>query len=245
MNQQYDIKASSFLLWWMACAVMVWPLALICMGLILFPLGTIFNGLGLSSLNPGAGLMRLAYELVTGLAVAALLGGIIGFSVGQLQRWLLTTRLYWVAENWRMWSIAGGALGGIACLVLAVLMPSLPYVADENAPLLLMPVFMAGVSALQWRSLRHVVKHAWLWILANISGGVIFAGLIMMNLPPEYSLNYSLGVVGLWLLATLVQGLVTGFIMLHLFESHPLPMENAHADGSTKDNEPSIWDKAI
>ncbi len=244
MKQQYDIKASSFLFWWMACAVMVWPLTLLLMGLILFPLGSAMSALGLTQLNPGDGLLRLAYEIAIGLGIAALFGGIAGYSLGHLQRWMLTTRLYWVAENWRSWSVAGGALGGMVSIVLVAIMPDTLY-AGDNALLLLMPVFMAMVSVLQWRSLRHVVEHAWLWVLANVTGGIIFAGLIMMNLPPESSLDYSLAVLEMWFLATLVQGLVTGFVMLHLFEKHSLPMDTGYADDSARESDTSIWDKAI
>lgn len=247
MNQQYDIKASSFLFWWMACAVVVWPLALFLTGLMMFVLSTVVSAMGLAMTAPGAGSLRLVYEIGVGLFMTTLVGGIIGFSVGHLQRSLLQTRLYWVAENWRFWSAAGGILGGIVCGLLLVINPAFvfDFQADGMLLVLLMPFFMAAVSALQWRSLRHVVDHAWLWVLSNVAGGMIFAGLILMNQPPTYTVNYSLGIIGLWLLATLAQGLVTGFIMLHLFETHLLPMETGHPDEPVKNEEPSIWDRAI
>jgi hypothetical protein len=243
MNQQYTIKGTPFLLWWMASAVLAWPLIMVLTMLVMYPLAMMLNATGIGSMmySPASGpWLDVLYILLIG----GLLGGIAGGGAAHLQRWLLQTRLYWVAENWRTWSVAGGVLGGIV-VGLGTLAIS-PEAIEDGVILVAMPIFMTIVSAFQWLSLRHITDHAWLWVLANAVGGVVFAGLILMNRPPENSLNYSLAVLGLWLVATLVQGAITGFVMLHLFENHLLPMDTGHPDAPDKDDhEKSIWDKAI
>jgi hypothetical protein len=245
MNQQYRIKGTSFLLWWMAAAVVAWPMVVLLTALITYPLAMFFSMFGITGVAPIEGASSWLHQLLYLIAIGGFLGSITGYGVGYLQARLLQTRLYWVAERWRTWSTAGGALGGILVVSVAFVIPA-GFLSDEMLLLMVMPGFVTVLSVFQWLSLRHITKNAWLWILANTVGGIVFSGLIMMNQPPENNINYSLSVMGLWLVATLVQGAITGFVMLHLFENHLLPMETGHPDALEKDaQEKSIWDKAI
>jgi hypothetical protein len=245
MNQQYRIKGTSFLLWWTGSAVIAWPMAILLIALITYPLAMFLSMFGFTALLPVADSSSWLEQLLYLILIGGFLGGITGYSVGYLQSRLLQTRLYWVAERWRTWSTLGGIPGAILVAIIAFIVP-VDALTNDLLLLIAMPVFITVVSAFQWLSLQHIAKNAWLWILGNAAGGVVFAGLLVMNQPPESSLSYSLSMPGLWLVATLAQGVITGFVMLHLFENHLLPMETGHPDAPDKDEqEKSIWDKAI
>lgn len=232
----YRIKGTPFLLWWMACTLFVYPMALTLGALVMFPLL-----MGIGFLEPNLSDYEVLFTLLALALVVPTGGAVVGFCAGQLQRWLLRTRLYWVAERWRLWSMAGGAVGSVALTLLVLVAPDYLY-EDLRLLLVLMPAFALCLSAVQWMSLRHVVHQAWLWVLGNLAAGVVFAGLIVMNTPPIYEYGYETSVIGLWFVATLAQGAITGLVILYLFEKHLKPLE---VDGAEAEKPASVWDNAI
>lgn len=233
-DDPYHIRPLPFLLWWVACAVMVWPLAVVALAVVIMPLGILFNILRPIPYNSSFpdGVMVVGFVLLAGLVIAGV--------VGNLQRWLLRVRLYWAADRWRMWTMTGGLVG--AAVVGAgrwLLDRTVSYsVAEDLSLLLAMPVFILFVSLGQWIALRNAVRDAWMWVLANVVAGIVFGGLLTNN--------QSGGVVILGA-AVLTQGIITGFVMLHLFEKKLLPMQPEAEEGKTGDEAAakSVWDEAI
>jgi hypothetical protein len=236
-NDPYQIRPLSFYLWWTACAALVWPLSVIALAVILMPLGIIFN-----VVRP------LPYDNPTletlWLPVLAVLGGvIIAAVIANLQYWLLRTKVYWAADRWRFWTMLGGLFGGVALLGGRLLLELLTSysIADRWMPLLAMPIFMLFISLGQWMALRHAVRDAWLWVLGNAVAGMVFGGLLSNNPSGDTG-------VLLFGLAVLSQALITGTVLLYLFEKRMLPMQPAASEvpESGDDSTPkSIWDQAI
>jgi uncharacterized membrane protein len=96
----YRIKPFSFLAWWLASSVLVWPLAVVALGAVLFPLGMIY-----SMFRPYDYLSQNSYNLLGQVGIMPIMGAVIGFMLSSLQRWLLRSRLFWAADGWRLWSV--------------------------------------------------------------------------------------------------------------------------------------------
>lgn len=237
----YRIKTFSFLSWWLASSVFVWPLAVVALGAVLFPIGMIY-----SLFSPPYGSDKSLYMLIGQVALLPLMGAVIGFIMGSVQRWLFRTKLYWSADGWRFWSLLGGAVGGLAVYLVFEAGRGSPYTfisMNGDGQLMAMPVYLAFVAGFQVMPLRHAVKHPWFWTVANIAAGVAFAGILLNNQAGRYNYGFmQLGILGLSLA---VLGLGTGFTILHLFERHLLPM-NPEGKESPQDTAPrSVWDDAI
>ena len=142
------------------------------------------------------------------LMLFSILGAIVGWSVGVLQKLVLETRLNWDADSWVSASVVGGALGGAAVFGVALLRFNIPHLPSEGAAHL-MPVFVVPLAVCQWAVLRRVIAQSHLWVLANWAAGVTYA------LIPSV-----LG--GLPLLAALMspfaQAALTGMMLIFLFE---------------------------
>jgi hypothetical protein len=153
----YRIKTLPFLLWWVACAIFVWPLATIAVGIAMIPILLLAN-----MLIPNDFFYSGSYEFIMPLVIIPLIGISVGFTVAGLQRWLLRSKLYWTADNWRKMSIIGGIIGALATGAVVWFMgETLPYRLQSDWQwFLAMPVFVGFVSAFQWLTLRHAVKDA-------------------------------------------------------------------------------------
>lgn len=236
VKEIYRIKPFSFMLWWIACSIFVWPLAVITLGITLVPLM-----LGAQALMPDF-YYRSDNSFIMSIVGIPLVGLTLGLTIALLQRWLLRNKLYWTADGWRKWSMLGGAAG--ACIVAAtttLIHNLLPYRQSETlSPFVMMPIFVFCVSAAQWLALRHAVKQAWLWVLGNTIAGMVFSGLIRSY----YNGNSGAIVLGMFALAVLAQGYITGYVLLFLFEKKLLPMA---PDGQEDDLQrpKSVWDEAI
>lgn len=241
MYNLYEIKPLRFLLWWIACSIFVFPLAIVAVAIIAIP--SVFI---VSTLIPN----YYQYNFIeTTLSILAtpIIGAIIAACMAFLQRWLLRTKLYWVADRWLRWSMIGGAIGG--CVVVASAMffeefiPAFYY--DDNFFLYYLPIYLAVVSSFQMINLRHAVKQSWLWIIANIVAGLVFAGVLVGNQPNYYHDYYGWITLGIGFLALSSLGLITGFTMLFLFEKKLLPMEGEKGEFELDDAPKSVWDRAI
>ncbi len=238
MNEDpYKIRLIPFYLWWTACAVLVWPLSVIALGVVLMPIGIVFNivrPLPYDSTMLDT-LMMFGLMLLGGLIIAAMVGG--------LQRWLLRTKLYWTADGWRFWTVLGGAFGativGLGRLFLDEFASY--YAADYWMTLLAMPVFMLCVSLAQWVALRQAVRDAWFWVLGNVVAGMVFGGMLSNNAEGrDAAFLFFVGGV-------LAQAIITGFVLSYLFEKKLLPMQPDDVENKSADTPrpQSVWDEAI
>ena len=186
-------------------------------------------------------------SFILGMSMIGAIGAVIGYSVASLQRWLLRKYLYWTADNWRRYSSLGGAVGAWVLIGGSLLYEQLTRFSydgmDERGFIFLMPIFIIVVAAGQWVALREAVKNAWLWILANFIGGIVFSNMITTSTTNTTFYNYGFLVLGMALLAILAQGFVTGMIMLWLFEKHSYEIEGESRNGESHTS--SVWDQAI
>ncbi|MCA9915776.1 MAG: hypothetical protein KC496_20620 [Anaerolineae bacterium] len=235
-NDPYHIKPLRFLLWWSASALFVWPFAVIALAVVIVPIGIIFSGVRpVPYTSPG--LDEAFYFIVL------LLGGwIVAGVVASLQRWLLRTRLYWAADGWQFWTMFGGFLGAVMLVLGRLLLDTVVgyYESDHWTLLLAMAVYMMVVSAAQWMVLRHAVRDSWLWVLGNFVAGMVFGGIMAQTRDYHFDvLQFFLAVLG--------QGIITGYVLLYLFEKKLRPMqpEDAETPEQEADRPKSIWDEAI
>lgn len=238
-DDQYQIHPISFYLWWIFCAFLVWPFSVLAIVILIMPIGFIVGTLLPSgALNiVGDWLLLPLLVLVCGLMIANVLGN--------LQRWLLRTKLYWAADGWRWLTNIGGVAGTaiLGAIYLLIEITQGYYAAERWLFPLAMPIFMLFVSTTQWFALRNAVRDAWLWVLGNVVAAVVFSGM---------ALNHR-GYVPFFLAlgAVFAQAVITGFVLHYLFEKKLLPMQVADdlvnpAEKTTQDNAPtSVWDEAI
>jgi hypothetical protein len=236
VKELYRIKPFSFMLWWIACSIFVWPLAVVVLGLVLVPLM-----IALQTVIPDIYYSPQS-SVIMGIIGVPVVGMALGLTIAMLQRWLLRQKLYWAADGWRKWSLLGGAVG--ACIVFgmtSMINTMLPYNFSEKwSAFVMMPSFLLFLSAAQWFTLRNAVKQAWLWVLGNVAAGMVFSGL----LTAYYDGDTSVAVLAMFALAVLAQGYITGYVLLFLFEKKLLPMA---PEGVEVDNQrpKSVWDEAI
>ena len=241
-----------FLLFWIGSSVLVWFPAVFAVGMIAMGLGFFFSIFDTGGWYGWDGLEGFSYFSSTIFYLYMLLtlivgGGLIGFFIGILQHRLMTHRLHLQLENWRRLSVIGGALGAPAAwVVLEGLFSTFGnngrFLGNEILEgALPMVVFATVLSALQWVELRHHVRSAWLWVIANAIGGLFFGMLFQSNGDPNF---------GDWLLGAITQGAITGFVLLWLVQRmgyrqgdlayEPVPIKVAQ----DKPRESSVWDDA-
>lgn len=238
MGKDYHIEARPFLVRWIAYSIIIWPMAIFCVGLLAFGLSIVVASF--QNLTSFFWLNTMIWLITVPIS-----GAIVGFCVGHLQRGLLRKRLYWAADHWRNMSMVGGVVGTIIVVGLIALLDGEQMNSDDLL-ILAMPIFMLCVSIAQWIRLRHAVRAAWLWIVSNVAGGMVFSGLVFMNQPDWYSYNYSLLMMGIWFVGIIAQGAITGQIMLHLFQTQLQPMQpETVTDGDVDNTSKSVWDEAI
>ena len=204
-----QINPARFIRSWLASSLLVWFL---------------FTPLILASLIPAGGLLRIL-EAFTGadsilveagrIAMLFILpGAIIGLCVAEMQQNLTENHLNWYLPGWSTMTTIGGMVGGLLLyLLIYVLFGS----TLKSGIYILMPVFMLGVSAGQAWILRRHVRHAWLWILANVVGGLLFSNIMFMQ--PLVLTEHTLLILPItWMFAGLAQGAITVYVLLWLYE---------------------------
>lgn len=251
MKNPYKIKAYPFLLWWIISSVIVYPITAIALGLVMLPSGMLFETFAprVERLSPyGTG---YSYSVIADPAIwvgtlfaIAIVGGIIGLVLGHLQRRLFRSRLYWAADKWRLMSVIGGIIGGYLAMGALYLNNEVFNRPPEMNILIGMVLFITPVAIAQLFALREAVKQPYLWVLANLVGGIVFGGVLVMNQPDYYASNADFIWLGNIALAVIGQGLITGFVGLTLFERHSL-LPNRYEDESESETPRSVWDRAI
>jgi|GEM_PF-2206496 len=240
MRELYRIKPLSMLGWWVACSFFVWPLTVIVLGVVAMPAMYMVDAL-FPNFFTGYGTEGEWFIIAIGVSGA---GAVIGICMAFLQRWVLRTKLYWTADRWYLWTAIGGVVGAaVTGLVFSNLEYTVRY--DDGTAFFMMPVFLSIVSAFQFMALRNAVKQAWLWIAANIVGGIVYAGVLVGNQPSYMNDYYALITLGTGFLAVASPGLITGFVLLFLFENKLLPLQPENIDDLDNNRPKSVWDKAI
>lgn len=201
-NTQYN----RFLWLWLVNGVGAWPISLIASGIVWAPIMLVILFLGRTE----AMFPLLQLVILAGLLI--LPGMTIGYCVGDLQYGVIRGSLRWSMVGWRHESIRGGIFGGILAIVgWAITQAYFP----QWQGIVIMPLFALGMSLGQWVVLRRITVDSWLWVLANVAGGLVFSGLLNQLLLSSHS---ALGILLLWLLAVLVQGAITGIVLLWLYD---------------------------
>lgn len=237
-NFHINIKSGSFLFWWVMGSLFVYP-AVIVFGCISFIIVSILTNIIRASIQ-----MSWSSSL-DWLWMMLVLPLVIGAVVGYVQRGLLRKYMYWTSERWMLASTLGGALGTLMCVPLFMISDA----DGVRTYSMMMPFFILAVSACQWFSLRRATRSAWLWVVANFVGGLVFASLLINYVPHlTYRSDYPFVLMGVWLAAAVAQGLITGIVVLHLFEKHsyePVLPEELRGTDLDPRRRPSVWDKAI
>lgn len=256
MNSQ--VKTTRFWFAWTFASLLVYPLA----GVLVFALFMslsfvvqVTTGGNPSLLVDGDESISLAY----GIAIVSVLGGIVGLSVGMLQKWVVNRYFRIELHHWQRASAVGGL---IAAPIMALALSGMSSYMSENywqilengqyaffdtvSDILPMVIYVTVLSTVQLFILRQYVRNAWFWIMSNTVAGLMFSMLVAHAFDPEFH-N--------WLLAAIAQGAVTGFAMLWLL--HRLGQETEikqepefayqHVPIDTDDaaDPPSVWDDAI
>lgn len=194
-----------FLNHWLLSALFIWPVVGIACLILWSPLALVFSLLGVYREY------SLVSEISSVLSLLLVPSSVIGYFAGHFQSNLLHHELSWEIKDWQRQSLIG-AICGAGLVILG------SYFQLEDTELWVMPLFVLGLSSLQWLSLRHESRDAWLWILGNLAGGLVFSGLMFVNPPQALNAMNALGVILWWALSAAMQGLVTGIVMLYLYE---------------------------
>jgi len=199
-----------FLWMWLIDSVGVWPVAMIACALAWSPIFLLNILFIRGDFSPPL------FEFISFMALLLLPGPTIGYCVGDLQRGLIRTQLVWNTRGWVRWSVVGGLFGG----VLAVLggFFSMHYFGEPIQWMVLMPLYVFGLSLGQWWVLRRFAEESWMWILGNVVGGIVFSGLLFMNQPDAADPYHALWMLLLWAAAVLAQGAITGIVLLWLYD---------------------------
>lgn len=212
-----NYNSNRFLVHWMLSALLVWPMSLFLSLLLWTPVSLLLNFLPPQfSSEP----IILMLEIFTLLIIPSL---VIGYVLGETQKTLIHDELDWNLSHWLKLSIGGGISGG---LLVTALFYFLSGFDERTLWILAMPAFMLVLSSFQWLEMRQVAREAWLWILANVTGACVFSGLLFINQLNPMGDNYTFLSFGLWILATLAQGMITGIVLLWLYD-RPI-IENEH-----------------
>lgn len=217
---QNNIDPQRFLVQWVSQHLGLWLVGAV------FCLSTWLIALAIATVI--ASFISLPTVVVMGgsLLLAVWLGFLIGHATGDTQQRLLHEELDWQPTAWQRESMIGGALGGALLWVIFFMVGRDPQL--RLALLLLMPAYALCLSGWQWRAMRRTARDAWLWILGNVAAGMVFSGLLLQNSPQDGHLLLSLL---LWAGAVIAQSLITGLIILWLYD-RPI-----HSDGWPEDSE--------
>ncbi|MCA9881972.1 MAG: hypothetical protein KC615_14520 [Anaerolineae bacterium] len=242
----YRYDTNSFWMRWLGSALFVWPMSVVVTVIVFVPLAILVGAFEVAFID------NTMEDLVMSAIVFVLAGGAIGFSIGVLQRYVLRNVLYWTADYWRVSSTIGGIIGAIV-LGLLMLITDQYLLEDTLFTLAAMPIFATILGVAQMFALRVAVSHSWLWVLANLVGGLVFAGLSMRNSLDPRAWGELIGTLGLGILGAMAQGIVTGYILLFLFERMAYPFISEDKPNAPEKISPqpvtskpeSVWDEAV
>ncbi|MDQ7027867.1 MAG: hypothetical protein Q9P01_22220 [Anaerolineae bacterium] len=208
--ESHSINPNRFLRDWIGNSIVILPIAAVVCFVALAPFA-IFYGFTLDEVitHPMMGwFMAIALLIVPGM--------VVGYTVGDRQENLIAHHLRWSLRGWTRWSIIGGLVGGFLVVAKTLFLDSLN--SHQFFLMANMPIYVLCLSIAQWQVLRQVAREASLWILGNVVGGIVFSGVLFLNQPDANHSAYIWILLGLWGLATLAQGAITGIIILWLYD---------------------------
>ena len=205
-----SINPNRFLREWIGNSIYIWLIAAVVCFIALVPFAILYGVFH----QEGVSLEMMRWFMA--IALMTIPGVVIGYTVGDRQENLIDYHLHWSLKGWTRLSMLGGFFGGVLVVAKALAFQSLaghPYLLMLN-----MPLYVLCLSIAQWLILRNVAREAWLWILGNVVGGIVFSGILFLNQPSPTHPAYGWILLGLWGLATLGQGIITGIIILWLYD---------------------------
>lgn len=208
-----NVNPNRFLRHWLVSALGAWPVAGVACLVAWMPIAI------LSSLIAQFDALDIVARGLTTIALFTIPGMSIGYVVGDMQHNLMRDFLDWTFIDWVKFSTIGGFLGGIAVIVSNLLFAS--YLPEHMQWMITLPIFMLPLSLLQWWLLRDSAREAWMWILANLVGAIVFSGLLFSRQPMPFVQTSPFVDVMMWVLAATSLGIITGIVMLWLYE-HPV-----------------------
>lgn len=208
--ENHTINPNRFLRDWIGNSIVIWPIVAVVCFVALAPFAMIY-GFALDG-----GITHPFMRWFMAIALMTIPGIVVGYTVGDRQENLIDTHLRWTLRGWTRWSMAGGLIGGFLVIIKTLFLETLTshqFLLMSN-----MPIYVLCLSIAQWQILRQVAREAWLWILGNVVGGIVFSGVLFLNQPSAELPAYIWIVLGLWGLATLAQGAITGILILWLYD---------------------------
>lgn len=134
------------------------------------------------------------------------------------QKYLLKSRLYQPMRGWRRYSLMALFAEVVVLQVIAqmIAQSNLTYTQQARQfPLAWQVLILVMCPALaQWRLLRKVFPQAWLWLLANLVSGLLFA--IPLSAYDLYSLYHQ---AGAFVAAAVLQSVVTGATLFWIWRT--------------------------
>ena len=203
--RERSFPSTKFLVRWVLDSILVWPIAMFIGLVVLILMASFFTPPVPEEpiRSPEDAMSLIIWILALSVSV---LGG-VGFAIGLLQKRIFQQYFHVSVRGWRRLSIVGGALSLPMFYGLMFLFGN--HIDLMMLDFILMPFFVVIISAFQWFALRHYVQSAWLWMMANGVGGFLFS--ILLHNPTIDPGFFR------WLVAVAVQGVVTGFAILWLF----------------------------
>ena len=217
-----NVNPNRFLQHWLMHAIAVWAVAAVASLIAWSPVAIIISVLGQYDS------LFFLVNIISSLAILIIPGAVIGYMIGDFQRNLVRDLLGWELQNWIKASISGGVAGAILVIITMMLWGS--YLPERIQWMLTMPLFVLPISACQWWILRASTREAWMWILGNVVGAIVFSALFFSTQTMPFHLVEPLGDLLRWLLATGAMGVVTGVVMLWLYERPLTEFDDENAE---------------
>lgn len=205
-----DVRPNLFLRQWILNAIGIFPVAAIASLITWTPVAILMAILG------NFEMLSILTRIIFTMALLILPGASIGYAIGEVQRNLMRDYLKWDIKAWINRSIVGGFIGGL--LIIGFIFVFENQLATQTQLMAILPLFILPISIAQWTTLRRIARDAWLWILANVVGAIVFNGLLFMNqnlFAPQFE---PIKMLLLWLAASAALGVITGIVILWLYE---------------------------
>lgn len=205
-----NVNPNRFLRHWLMHAIFVWVVSAVASLIAWSPVAILIAVLGQYES------LFFLVNILSTVAILTLPGAVIGYMVGDFQRNLVRDLLGWDLTHWIKYSIIGGVLGGLSVIAgMVVFGTSLP---ERVQWMLTLPLFIVPLSACQWWVLRPTTRDAWMWILGNLVAAIVFSGLFFSTQTMPFSRAEPLSSVFNWLFAAGSLGIITGVVMLWLYD---------------------------
>ena len=205
-----NVNPNRFLRHWLMHAIFVWIVSAVASLIAWSPVAILIAVLGQYDS------LFFLVNILSTVAILIIPGAVIGYMVGDFQRNLVRDLLGWDLTPWIKYSIMGGVIGGLS--VIAGMMLFGTYLPERIQWMITLPLFILPLSACQWWVLRQTTRDAWMWILGNVVAGIVFSGLFFSTQTMPFVLAEPLSSLFTWLIAAGSLGIITGIVMLWLYE---------------------------